>query len=69
MINSVIIHLNDTIQYLKEPLASTKHKRTTYIDIAVNYVLAIGCEKSVCHFIQTIGFYTEMFVVRAKGFL
>ena len=40
-----------------------------YIDIAVNYMLAIGCEKSVCHLVQTIGFNAEMFVLGAKGFL
>lgn len=38
-----------------------------YIDIAVNYMLAIGCEKSVCYFVQTVGFNAEIFVPQAKG--
>ena len=32
-------------------------------------MLAIGCEKSVCHLVQTIGFNAETFVPRAEGFL
>ena len=32
-------------------------------------MLAIWCNKSVCHLVQTVGFNTEMFVPQAKRFL
>lgn len=47
----------------------TRNSNLAYIDIAVDYMFAIWCEESVCHFIQTVGFNAEMFMPRAKGFL
>lgn len=35
----------------------------------MNYMLAIGCDKSVYHLVQTVGFNAEIFMPRAKGFL
>lgn len=43
--------------------------KKTYRYIAVNYMFAIGCNKSVCHLVQTVGLNTEMFVPWAKRFI